>query len=155
MEGLLRLSLSPPVLAGEEHTQDAEPFRIAPGKGEHILYLDDDEDLAFAIERILPRLGYRCTAFTDAVAALNAFRANSDAFDAVITDLAMPSISGLEVARALHAIRPSLPIALTTALWDGNSRVLVEAGIRAMIAKPAGMDELSRALHDLLATETR
>jgi CheY-like chemotaxis protein len=139
-----------PVAKSAGMRPDEEVCRLLPGKGERILYIDDEEDLAFVAERVLTRLGYRCKVFSDPRSALKAFSANPDDFDAVITDLAMPGMSGVDLARALRAIKPGLPIGLTTGLWEDDADCASGAGIRTIILKPASVEELSRAVRELL-----
>lgn len=85
----------------------------ASGK-ECILLVDDEEDLAFASQRMLSKLGYQVVARSDPQSALLMFRAQPDRFDLVITDQTMPDMNGTELARELTRIRPDIPIILCT-----------------------------------------
>jgi CheY-like chemotaxis protein len=98
--------------------------------------------------RTLERLGYRCTGHTDARSALAAFREAPHAFAAVITDYAMPGMSGLELARALRAVRPDIPIALASGNAPREAWEASEVAVRIM--KPSGMADLARAVARLL-----
>src|SRR5262249_47222687 len=71
------------------------------GRGEHILYLDDEESLVILAKRMLERMGYRVTGFSEPLEALAAFQAAPQQFDLVLTDLSMPGMSGMEVSRRL------------------------------------------------------
>jgi signal transduction histidine kinase len=126
--------------------EDAAPT----GRGERIMYVDDEPAVVLAAERLLQRLGYACIGFTDSRAALRAFAADPAAFDAVITDGAMPGMTGRQLAGALRAIRPDVRVALASAygemIDDAN-----DAGFALRIAKPPGVSELARALRTLLA----
>ena len=124
---------------------------VVRGKGEHFMYIDDEESLASAIKRALTLLGYRCTCYSDPRMAVETFRADPYGFDAVISDMTMPFLSGFDVARALHAIRPDLPVALTSGRSSQSTHTLPSSlGIKAWISKPATIEELSRALELLL-----
>jgi len=57
-------------------------------------------------------------AYPDPQAALEAFRGNPDQFEAVISDLVMPNLSGIDIVREFRAIRPDMPIALNI---EGNA----------------------------------
>ncbi|MDD2851384.1 MAG: ATP-binding protein [Desulfuromonadaceae bacterium] len=85
-----------------------------PAGTEHILLVDDDEDLVFGTEQMLKQLGYKVTARTDPRDALIVFRVAPEQFDLVITDLAMPHLSGTELARELTCIRADMPVILCT-----------------------------------------
>jgi DNA-binding response OmpR family regulator len=118
------------------------------------MYIDDEAGLASAMKRALELLGYRCRIYSNAEMALAAFRANPDTFDAVISDMTMPLLSGIDVARRLQAIRPGIPIALTSGrATQGTEKLASTLGIKAWIAKPATLEELGEALEVLLLSK--
>ena len=102
----------------------------------HILFLDDEEGLAFLMKRLLERRGYRVSGFIKQSEALAALRADPAAFDLLLTDYNMPGMSGLDVAREVRAIRPDLPVAVTSGFIDEVLRAQAEgAGVREVIFK--------------------
>jgi signal transduction histidine kinase len=121
------------------------------GNGEHVMYVDDEEAVVFLMTRMLRLLGYECTGFTDASDALHAFRTNPHDFRAVITDMAMPRMTGLEVARAVHGIRPDVPIAITSGYGEQDAAGIRAANITTRIRKPVTLATLGRALRELFA----
>jgi signal transduction histidine kinase/CheY-like chemotaxis protein len=129
-------------------TKDEGPVR---GNGQHIMYIDDEQALGSAMKRLLELLGYRCTFYSNPEIALEEFRSDPDQFNAVISDMTMPLLSGFDVAKALHAIRPEIPVALTsgTSSQSTDNRAF-SLGIRTWISKPATVEELSQALGLLL-----
>ena len=136
-------------------TQDEVAARHAPSrKGGHVMYVDDEEAIVFLMSRMLERIGYRVTGFTDAHDALQAFRMNPRGFDAVITDLAMRGSTGLELAREMCAIRPDVRIALASGYADNKEADARESGIALVIRKPADLDTLDRALDTLVHQST-
>ncbi|MGB7211285.1 MAG: PAS domain S-box protein [Gemmatimonadales bacterium] len=122
---------------------------IHRGAGEHLMYVDDEGALTLVMSRTLEHLGYRCTAFTDAVAALQEFRTAPHAFDAVITDLQMPTISGLDLARSVRAIREDIPVAVASGYASAQDQD-TDAPRVTWIQKPATMSELSTILRQML-----
>jgi CheY-like chemotaxis protein len=88
--------------------------------GQHILYIDDDEALVFLVRRLLERRGYQVSGFTDQREGLAALRADPAGFDLVLSDYNMPGMSGLDVARAVAAIRADLPVAVASGFIDEN-----------------------------------
>jgi CheY-like chemotaxis protein len=139
----------PAAEGGEEEEAGTAPVRA--GRGEHIMYVDDEEALVVAMSRALERLGYRCTGFTDPERALQAFRTMPHAFDAGLVDLAMPAMSGLELVRAIRAIRTDLPIAVTTGYAVEDADSLKRAGVVARLPKPVTKENLGRTLETLLS----
>jgi CheY-like chemotaxis protein len=78
-----------------------------------ILVVDDNELLCRMARDILEMDGYRVVAARDAIKALETFE--NESFDAVVTDLRMPGMSGLELARLIRAKYPRFPIIMMTA----------------------------------------
>lgn len=123
------------------------------GRGQRILYIDDEEPLVVLTTRTFERLGYAVSGFTEADAALAAFRAEPHQFDLAVTDFNMPGTSGLEVAGKLMSIRPDLPIVLTSGYVNDDLVAKAHsAGIRHVIYKPSTVkefcDAVQRVLHD-------
>jgi CheY-like chemotaxis protein len=100
---------------------------------------------------MLGLLGYRVEARTDPSAALEVFRADPGTFDAVITDMTMPQLTGLSLAREILAIRPEIPIILCTGFSDpANEEKARSVGIRKFLFKPLVMQDLAAAVREAL-----
>jgi len=114
----------------------------------NILIIDDDPLSLSGVKMMLEQQGgHHCAAFPDPEAALREFRLRP--FDAVITDLRMPGMSGLEVLRRLHEINPAVPVILIS----GHEFELTEPDAReihAFFPKPLRAQLLLKAL-DLIA----
>ena len=125
------------------------------GKGERILLLDDEEDLVFAGQRMLEKLGYEVVAGTDSLEGLEVFRAQPDHFDLVITDQTMPRLTGEKLAREILSLRQDIPIILCTGMGHKADGAIIEqsaraAGIREVIKKPVARLELASAIRRVL-----
>jgi PAS domain S-box-containing protein len=130
---------------------------VAPprGHGEHLLYVDDEDALVMLASRSLSRLGYRVTGHTNPAEAVQAFRENPAQFAAVITDLSMPGMSGAELARAILAIRPDVPVVMTSGYIRPEDELEArQIGVREVILKPDTIEELAKALHRVFAGVT-
>lgn len=124
-----------------------------PGKGEHILFIDDEEAISSLVENGLAELGYQVTSFTSPLEAVKAFEKSPEAFDAVISDIAMPQMDGGELARSLIRIRPEIPILLCTGNAESlgpNSDLLPKQRI---LVKPISIEDMSSAIREALDTE--
>jgi PAS domain S-box-containing protein len=140
-----------PTLESAEDLVPAEPSAVPQGQGERIFFVDDERPLARVAERTLQDLGYRPIVETDSSRALEAIRQAPGAFDVLVTDFSMATLNGLELARAVHAIRPDLPILLATGfVEDIPLEDLEAAGVRATIRKPVMRRELGLAIRALL-----
>lgn len=128
----------------------AKPTAPRRGRGERILYLDDEESLVILAKRMLERMGYHVTGFNDAAGAIAAFAAAPQDFDLVLTDLSMPGMSGMDVAREILRIRPDIPVLLATGYVRSEDVEQARAiGIREVIWKPQTVGEMG----DLLAQQ--
>ena len=139
-----------PGVDGKAPVKDEKMVSLLRGS-ERILLLDDEKTLVTMGERMLKRLGYRVVPQTSSVEALEAFRAQPDKFDLVITDQTMPDMTGEHLSRELMNIRSDIPIILCT----GYSQIISEKDARAMgiagyIMKPMVMRELARVIRDVL-----
>ncbi|MEO8007324.1 MAG: response regulator, partial [Betaproteobacteria bacterium] len=130
-------------------TEQASP--VSEGRGQHILYIDDDEAQVFLIKRTLERWGYRVSAFLEQREALDVLLAGVQRFDLVLTDFNMPGLSGLEVARAIRNAQPDLPVLVVSGYVSDEMRAQVEAaGVREVIAKAHEVEELRDAVQRLV-----
>jgi signal transduction histidine kinase len=126
------------------------PANIPRGQGERILFIDDERILTNLGERFLTRLGYEPVVETDPIAAIQRFTSGN--FKAVITDLTMPHLSGLDVGRRLLHMNPKLPIILSTGYSATLDRDRVRAlGFRDLLIKPYNIETLAACLHKALA----
>jgi CheY-like chemotaxis protein len=129
----------------------AEHLAIPEGNGERVLFVDDEELLLHMALRMLEKLHYQVTSFSDPVEALAAFRANPNRFDVVLTDLDMPNMTGLELAGELTHLRPDLPIVLTTGVKQPFEPEMATAlGIRELLLKPFDFRRLAEVLAKVL-----
>jgi signal transduction histidine kinase/CheY-like chemotaxis protein len=124
--------------------------RRRAGRGESIMYVDDEEMLTTVMTKSLEKLGYRCVGYTDPVVALREFQTNPNGWAAVITDLAMPKMSGLELAREMRIVRPDVRIALVSGNTDDPSQAQ-RAGISTQLQKPFALETLGVTVEELLA----
>jgi CheY-like chemotaxis protein len=116
------------------------------------MYVDDEEPLVRLAKRVLTRLGYLVTGHTDPVQALEEFRDRPGDFDAIITDVSMPTLSGFDLTREALAIRPDLPVIMTSGyVRKEDEEAAQQLGVREIILKPNTLDELGKALQRLFA----
>ena len=143
--------------AGEVAAQSAAPARLADaGSGERIMVVDDDPVLMLMITRILQRLDYQPTGYADVSKALAAIREKPRAFDAIITDLSMPAMSGLDFAREVLRIRPGFPIVISSGQISSEDRESAgQVGVREMIQKPYSREKLAESLRKVLPERTQ
>ncbi|MHB8766458.1 MAG: PAS domain-containing protein [Deferrisomatales bacterium] len=132
--------------AGEETAPEAPADEPTPARA-RVLFVDDEELLVELGRDLLSRMGFDVVAEQDPRRALEALRADPGGFDAVVTDLAMPHVSGVELALAARALRPDLPVVLCTGASDERARVAArETGAQEVLTKPVRRRDLEAAL---------
>ena len=142
-----------PAMTAPESAVDESPRRSAPiGRAiARVLIVDDDLPLLFLARRVLKRRQYDVTTHHDAVGALEMFRNEPDAFDAVVADVSMPGMPGLEFARAVLAIRESVPVVLVSGFAAPDFvREAKALGVRDVVTKPYNADQYADLLEPLL-----
>ena len=141
-----------PVVEGVTAQVPQPPVAPVKGKGQRILYLDDEDALVLLARRLLERLGYQVAAYSSAAEALAAFEAAPDQFDLVLSDLSMPGITGIDVARRVMEIRPDIPVLLASGYVRAEDVELARnLGVREVIWKPATINEMGELLGRILA----
>ena len=115
---------------------------------ERILLVDDDPRLAAMVAEYLGAAGYRVSAAASGVAGLE--RLGAEPYDALVLDLSLPDMDGLEVCRRLRA-RSDVPVLMLTARGDAMDRVVgLELGADDYLPKPFEPRELLARLRAIL-----
>ncbi len=134
---------------GERATRQDKFFPF--GNNRRIMLVDDEDAVRVIGADLLERLGFRPSAFARPAEALEAFRADPDGFSAVISDLTMPEMTGLELARHILAIRAGIPIILTSGYLHSDAQQKArESGVRCVINKPFEVQELVAQVRSVL-----
>lgn len=121
------------------------------GKRKRILYVDDEEALVFLVPLTMAPLGYEVAPFESARQALEEFRKRPDEFDAVVTDLSMSEMSGFDLARQVLALRPGLPLVMTSGyIRAGERDAALAAGALELVLKPDTVEEFGRVLDEVI-----
>jgi len=115
-----------------------------------ILVIEDEAPLRKTLGDILVAANHDVQVASDGLEGLAMFQRGS--FDVVFTDLSMPELSGLEVARAVKKMAPKVPVILVTGWGDQLDPARIrESGVDLMIAKPFRMERVMSTLGDALA----
>ena len=114
-----------------------------------LLLVEDDATMQATLQRSLSRRGMAVTALADGRAALAEWRAHPP--DAVVLDLTLPGLDGLQVLAQARAAGLRTPVLLLTARGTVGDRVLgLNAGADDYLPKPFDLDELEARLRALL-----
>jgi two-component system, NtrC family, response regulator AtoC len=116
---------------------------------EKILVIDDEVSILEVVKLGLEEAGFKVDVFSDPIEALNAFSESN--YDAVLTDINMPEMSGLEVLRRCKKINPESVVILITAYSSIDSAIeAIRGGALDYIRKPFRMEELILRLNEAL-----
>jgi len=137
-----------PVIAGVSESRP-ETFELLPSGTERILFVDDEVALVEIGRGMLEKLGYRVEIRTSPREALEAFRANPEKFDLLITDMTMPFMTGDQLAYEFRKLRPTIPIIVATGFSKAlTPEKIVRMGINGMIMKPFTLQDMATAVRD-------
>ena len=139
-------------LPAVEHAPGSAEAVAPRGRGQHVLCIDDDPAMLLMVQALLERSGYRVTAFERPEDAIESVRADDTAYDLVVTDYTMPAMSGLDVARALGAVAPALPVVISSGFISDEMREAARrAGVRALLQKEYTLERLAVLVDEVLA----
>lgn len=121
------------------------------GHGEHLLLADDEPIVRETISEMLRIDGFVVDVAADGQDAVELFSARPEAYDAVILDVVMPRMGGMDAAQRMREIRPDIPVIFAT----GYDRDHVLRGVEGMqdvasLSKPLHSNTLRQTLGELL-----
>ena len=123
--------------------------RAYPDEVPRVLVVDDDATLAEVVLAYLRRAGFETSYAADGTSALSL--ASATAPDAVVLDLMLPGMDGLEVCRRLRQSLPDLPVVMLTARGEESDRILgLEVGADDYVSKPFSPRELVLRVQSVL-----
>lgn len=114
-----------------------------------VLVLEDEEQIRSMLVDALGEVGYRVESATDGLTGLARFQGGQ--FDIVLTDLALPERSGLDVAQSVKSLQPETPVVLITG-WGNllDPLRLRESGVDLMLVKPFRIERVISVVADAL-----
>ena len=122
-----------------------------PRGTETILFVDDESDLVEIAINKFKSLGYTVLGENKSLNAFDLFKRNFDKFDLIITDQAMPQMTGKELSQSILQLRPDIPIILCTGYSDTlNKQNALDLGIKKFLYKPVNIRELARVTRKVL-----
>ena len=124
-----------------------------------VLLVEDDEPLRSVLCRALERAGYRAVAAANGHAALEVIQEPTNEIDAVVTDIVMPDMEGIELIMSLRRTHPTLPVVAMSgggrSSPHGYLQIARGAGAACVLAKPFEIEALLDAVGSLVGTPGR
>jgi PAS domain S-box-containing protein len=135
--------------AGDEDATPGTHEEAVGGDGRYVLVVEDNISVGQFATQLLDDLGYRTAWVTSAEDALERLGVDGGGFDIVFSDVVMPGMGGVELARRLANDLPVLPVVLAS----GYSNTLAQGGVEGieLLRKPYSATQLSAALQRRIA----
>ena len=143
----LYLPQADPAIAAEERSADQQ--ENIDGGGRCVLVVEDNISVGQFATQLLEDMGYQTAWVTSAEEALERLGSDGDGFDIVFSDVVMPGMGGVELAKRLMRDLPDMPVVLAS----GYSHVLAQEGVEGidLLRKPYSAGQLSVALQRRIA----
>ncbi len=126
--------------------------RAISGAGISVLLIDDAEDFVTMMKMELVQNGFKVVSFDDPETALGHVGEDPVSIDIAVVDYSMPGMNGVDLARALHGVRPNLPVVLLTGYASAaiTRDTAQQQGFDAVVEKPVRMGVLPDLLTRLV-----
>ena len=124
----------------------------------NLLVVDDDSDIAHVLKEGLQKNRFLVSAFTNPEAALKNFQSNSEDYCLVLSDIRMPGMSGIRLARRVKEINPNVKVVLMTSfeIRDNEfSKVFPSTQVDGFVQKPVGIKNLTNKILDTIGETKR
>ncbi len=115
-----------------------------------VLLVEDESPVRATARRMLERHGYHVLEARHGADALVRFRARRDEIVAIVTDIRMPEMGGIEFVRRLRAEAPRMPVVFASGYAD-TAHVVNDPELERFVPKPFHAEQLLRALHEVRA----
>lgn len=140
-----------PVIEREPELEESSGPQELQHGNERILVIDDEAQIAYLLAQMLEQMGYHVTTRTSSIEALEAFAAQPDKFDLIITDQTMPNLTGDQLADEIKRIREDIPIIVCTGFSEKiTPQNAGKQGFSALLMKPVGRREMAKTIRDVL-----
>ncbi len=137
-------------------TSGAAENSSLPMGTEHILVIDDEEDILTTSRMMLTHLGYKVTQCNNPATALVKLKTGEWHCDLVITDQTMPFLTGLELIQELKKIYPELPVILSSGYSDKiNEERVRKVGAAGLLMKPVELRDFAVIIRRIIDQSCR
>ncbi len=124
-----------------------------------LLIVDDDSDIAYVLKQGLIKNGFLVNAFTNPEEALQKFESNSKDYCLMLSDIRMPALSGIQLARKVKEINPDIKVVLMTSfdiIRDNEfAKVFPSMHVDGFVQKPIGISDLTNKILSIIGETKR
>ena len=143
-----------PALGGL-HLSDKKNNDKSPAK---LLIVDDDPDIVQVLKLGLQKNGFLVNAFTSSEEALQSFKSNAEDYCLMLSDIRMPGLSGIQLARKVKETNPVVKVVLMTAfeIRDSEfSKVFPSMHVDGFVQKPIRIGDLTNKILSIIGETKR
>ena len=139
----------PPAAPAPARNADFAPF----GLGRRIMLVDDQEEVRVTGAILLRKLGFAPSSYANPADALADFKAAPNEICAVVSDLTMPEMTGVELAEKVLAVRPGTPIIIASGYLPVETREkFLALGVSSIIGKPFELKEITERVRSAVGS---
>ena len=123
-----------------------------------LLVVDDDSDILQVLKMGLLKNGFTVDAFSNPQLALQSFKSDAESYRLLLSDMRMPAISGMQLAREIKQINPNVKVVLMTAFEIRDiefSKVFPSTSVDGFVQKPIGIKDLTNKILSLIGQSKR
>jgi len=123
-----------------------------------LLVVDDDPDIVQVLKMGLVKNGFLVEAFTNPEEALQSFKSNAESYCLLLSDMRMPSLSGIQLSKKVKEINPNVKVVLMTAFEirdEEFSKVFPSSRVDGFLQKPIGIKDLTDKILSLIGDTSK
>jgi DNA-binding NtrC family response regulator len=123
-----------------------------------LLVVDDDPDIVQVLKLGLLKNRFLVNAFTNPEEALQSFKSNAESYCLMLSDVRMPSLSGIQLAKKVKEINPAVKTVLMTAFEVRDSefsKVFPSTQVDGFVQKPIGISDLTNKILSIIGETKR
>ncbi|RPI05928.1 MAG: PAS domain S-box protein [Ignavibacteriae bacterium] len=130
---------------------DEEQLEEIPGGTETLLVVEDEEMLLVSLKMVLAEKGYNVLSAGDGLTALNLYQERRDDIAVVLTDLGLPTMTGMDECAQIKKINPNARMIVATGFLDPEMKSeFLKAGIRHFLYKPYDFIKVLKVIREVL-----
>jgi DNA-binding NtrC family response regulator len=151
-------SLDSPIPQNEESNDDKNNKDNNDKPLAKLLVVDDDSDIVQVLKLGLLKNRFLVNSFTNPEEALRSFKSNSETYCLMLSDIRMPSLSGIQLARKVKEVNPNVKVVLMTAfeIRDSEfSKVFPSTHVDGFVQKPIGIRDLTNKILSIIGETKR
>lgn len=124
--------------------------QVVAGRGELILLVDDETTVLTVMAQTLGAFGYRTLTAEEGATALALYERHGEEIAAVVTDIMMPGMTGLDLSAELRRINPQVLVIATSGVTQEGADDAEALGVQAFLQKPYAAEDLLAVLRSVL-----